>query len=94
MSHIVRLSVALVIALMMVIAFAGAALAFNPPDKAPIGVGANTICQTNFPAGAPGGTRFGDGVGPWNAAQFNPGPSDLGPIPFGSVEGNECTVPE
>ena len=45
MSRIVRLSVALVIALMMVIAFAGAALAFNPPDNAPDGQGADLLCE-------------------------------------------------
>jgi len=44
MSRIVRLSIALVFAIMMVIAVAGAALAFNPPDNAPDGVGADNLC--------------------------------------------------
>ncbi len=84
MSRIVRLSVALVIALMMVIAFAGAALAFNPPDKND----ASGLCGTvNFPAfNKAGFAPMAGFVGPWNAVSpFNPSPQgapiDFGPMP-------------
>ena len=88
MARIKRMSLALVLALIMMMALAGTALAFNPPDNAPVGVGANNLCETDFPAGAPGEGAFGTGVGPWNAAQFNP--AGVNPIDFGSVAGNEC----
>ena len=95
MSRTVRLSLALLFALMMVIAFAGAALAFNPPDKAPVGVGANNLCETNFPANgdAPGVNPGGGAAGPWHATKTgpaqNPSPGD-GPIDFGTEDDNVC----
>ena len=84
------------IALMMVIAFAGAALAFNPPDNAPDGVGADNLCAPGtFPAFNKAGFTPGAGfVGPWNAtdADTNPPPNSPGPIDAGFVEDtNECT---
>ncbi len=82
MSRTVRLSLALLFALMMVIATASAALAFDPPDKND----ASSLCGLNFPAlgtanptgiGPPGG-----GGGPWNATLvFNP--AGVGAIEFG-----------
>jgi len=90
MSRIVRLSIALVFAIMMMIAFAGAALAFNPPDNAPDGVGANNLCETDFPAFDKAGFNPPGGfVGPWNATDVGVANSP-GPIDFGSVVGNEC----
>ena len=50
--RIVRLTVALVLALIMVMALAGTALAFNPPNN-PNGVGANALDGGGFPAGPP-----------------------------------------
>ena len=86
MSRAVRLSLALLFALMMVIATASAALAFDPPDND----NASTLCGLNFPAlgkANPNGIGPPDGgAGPWNATiQFNPaGVSaiDFGPSMF------------
>ena len=92
MARTVRLSVALVIALIMVMALAGTALAFNPPDNAPVGVGANNLCRLNFPAAGIGvGPGTPGGFGPWHATSAADPP---GPIPFGSnPPDNVCVVP-
>ncbi len=82
MSRTVRLSLALVFALMMVIATAGAALAFDPPDND----NASGLCGTNFPAiGAlsgdenPPGVDPGSGAaGPWHATDTGPSPNPSG----------------
>ncbi len=88
MSRTVRLSLALLFALMMVIATASAALAFNPPDNAPDEQGANFLCDPpSFPSFGIGvGVDSDDnalpgGLGPWNASIASPSGSE-GPIPF------------
>ena len=91
MSRTVRLSLALLFALMMVIATASAALAFDPPDNAPNGVGANTMCGFNFPAILKGPQiKPMPNAGPWNASIASPTGSP-GPIPFpGTPADNDC----
>jgi hypothetical protein len=93
MSRTVRLSLALLFALMMVIATASGALALNPPDNAPEGQGANLLCDPpTFPA-------FGIGVGPgpggnapWNATAL--GGNNVGPLDaVNNPPDNECTNP-
>ena len=104
MVRTVRLSAALVIALIMVMALAGTALAFNPPNN-PNGVGANALCDPpQFPGNddAPGLQAPGS-PGPWHATEkagVNPamivgiGLDGDPPIDGGFVEGtNECTQP-
>ena len=83
MSRIVRLSLALVFAIMMVIAVAGAALAFDPPDHD----NASGLCGTDFPANddAPGVNPAGGAAGPWHATKAGPNPNPSpgnGPIAF------------
>ena len=80
MSRIVRLSLALLFALMMVIATAGAALAFDPPDNAADGSAAAAMTATaGFPAIANGTFLPGPGgfpnAGPWHATECGPNPS-------------------
>ena len=88
MSRIVRLSLALLFALMMVIATASAALAFDPPANRSGNDDASSLCELEFPAiGAPGVDPMGGGgLGPWHAVFGGPdfnGANQIGPIPFG-----------
>ena len=101
MSRIVRMSLALLFALMMVIATASAALAFNPPNNVENGVGANSLCAPGtFPAWGIGvgadedGNLLGPGgLGPWNATKGGPG-TNAGPLDTSFVaDTNEC-VPD
>ena len=87
MSRTIRLSLALLFALMMVIATASGALAFDPPADNPSGNDdASTLCAFEFPAN-PGFVGQGpagfNGAGPWNASIANP--AGVGPIPFGGT---------
>ena len=103
MSRIKRMSLALVLALIMVMALAGTALAFNPPDNAPSGVGADLLCAPDtFPAAGIGVGLQGGG-GPWNATDAGPNANqatgfglDGGPPIDGNFvdETNECFIPE
>ena len=99
MARTVRLSVALVIALIMMMALAGTALAFKPPGNSGLtGVG-------TFPAIVNGNPDFAGG-GPWNAtgcgASVNPSGAANGtgeaPIGFddtftGGNNGADCPQP-
>ena len=84
MSRTVRLSLALLFALMMVIATASAALAFDPPDHED----ASNICGFQFPAFGIGVGNSGEpdfipapgGVAPWNATPA--GGNNSGPLAF------------
>ena len=78
MSRTVRLSLALLFALMMVIATASAALAFDPPDKND----ASNLCGFQFPAVGIGVGNSGEpgGAGPWNATPA--GDNNVGPLEF------------
>ena len=96
MSRTIRLSLALLFALMMVIATASGALAFNPPNNVENGVGANALCAPpTFPAFSKAGFMPGAGfVGPWNAtdAATNPPPNSAGHsrIDAGPTAENPC----
>ena len=97
MSGIVRLSLALLFALMMVIATASAALAFAPP-------GESGLDGFGFPAAGVGvgpdanGTDGGFRPGPWNATKAGSAdcvpaadvtnPNPIGPIEFSA--GQDC----
>ncbi len=78
MSRTVRLSLALLFALMMVIATSSAALAFDPPDKN----NASGLCGLNFPAlqkaNPPGVNPGGGAAGPWHATDTGPSPNPSG----------------
>ena len=80
MSRTVRLSLALLFALMMVIATASGALAFDPPDNAADGSAAAAMTATGgFPAIVNGPHVPGPGgfpqAGPWHATECGPNPS-------------------
>ncbi len=80
MARIKRMSVALVLALIMVMAFAGTALAFDPPDHN----NASGICGFDFPAFGIGVGTSGEpgGVAPWLATNAGPSPGKAGPGPL------------
>jgi hypothetical protein len=100
MARTVRLSAALVLALIMVMALAGTALAFNPPNN-PNGVGANSLCE---PPAFPGnddapGLQAPAAAGPWHATEkagLNPaiavgiGLDGEPPIDGGATAENPC----
>ena len=100
MARTIRLSVSLVLALIMVMALAGTALAFNPPNN-PNGVGANSLCEPPaFPGNddAPGLQAPGS-PGPWHATEkagVNPamingvGLDGQPPIDGGATADNPC----
>ena len=82
MSRIVRLSLTLMIALMMVVAFAGSALAFEPPGKSGLtAFDFPAINNTDFTGECGVGTTMPN-TGPWNASVTSPRGS-VGPIPLG-----------
>ena len=82
MTHIKRMSLALVLALIMVMALAGTALAFNPPGNSGL---SGVEC---FPAFDKAHFDPMNGfVGPWNATPAPPAASPVGPIPVGD---NTC----
>jgi len=86
MSRTVRLSLALVFALMMVIASAGAALALNPPNN-----DANGLClPPTFPAWGIGVGDGGEpgGLAPWNATPA--GNNNNGPLAPGPTAEQPC----
>jgi hypothetical protein len=86
MSRIVRLSLTLLFALMMVIATASAALALNPPNH-----GANGLCAPpSFPAFGIGVGDSGEpgGLAPWNATYG--GGNNVGPLDPVSTTENPC----
>ena len=95
--RIVRLVVAVGLALSMMLVGAGAALAFNPPDNAPDGVGADNLCAPGtFPAFNKAGFNPPGGfVGPWNAtdAGFEP-PNSPGPIDFTFARPIQRQIPD
>ncbi len=76
----VRLSLALLFALMMVIATASAALAFDPPENN----NASGICGFDFPAFGIGVGTSGEpgGAAPWLATNAGPSPGSAGPGPL------------
>ena len=89
MARIKRMSVALVLAVIMVMAFAGTALAFNPPGNSGL---SGVEC---FPATSPAGFNPGGGfVGPWNATDAPPSmhnpaqPIEVGP----ETDTRTCTL--
>ncbi len=83
MARTVRLSVALVIALIMVMALAGTALAFKPPGQSGL---TGVEC---FPATGPAGFDPPGGfVGPWNATEPFGGPLVVGP----EADTRTCTL--
>ena len=88
MSRTIRLSLALLFALMMVIATASAALAFNPPATRSGHDDASTLCGFQFPAVGIGVGNSGEpgGAAPWNATPA--GNNNVGPIAFD--EGGSC----
>jgi hypothetical protein len=89
MVRMVRISTALLFALMMMIATAGAAQAFDPPDND----NASGLCGVAlFPAIGVG--QFPMGGGPWNAtpAGLSANPSGRG-IDFINAEGAICSPP-
>ena len=78
MTHIKRMSLTLVLALIMVMALAGTALAFKPPGNSGL---SGVEC---FPATGPAGfDPMGGFVGPWNATPAGPAASPIGPIDIG-----------
>ncbi len=95
MARTVRLSLALLFALMMVIASASAALAFQPPGESGL---------TGFEFPAIENTAFTDGMGlnpmpnagPWHATECGPNPSPAsqtattdGPLVDGPIDFND-----
>ena len=83
MARIKRMSLALVLALIMVMAFAGTALAFKPPGNSGL---SGVEC---FPATGPAGFAPMAGfVGPWNATEPFDGPLAVGP----EADTRTCTL--
>jgi len=88
MSRIVRLSLALLFALMMVIATASGALAFDPPesDNAPAGSAAATMTGVGgFPAVVQGNDPAN--AGPWHATACGPNKSPASGGEGGPLDG-------
>ena len=83
--RIVRLIVAVGLALSMMLVGAGGALAFDPPDHED----ASNICGFQFPAVGIGVGKDGEpgGFGPWNATPA--GGNNPGPLEF-DAEGGNC----
>ena len=89
MSRTIRLSLALLFALMMVIATASGALAFDPPDNAADGSAAAAMTGVDgFPAVVQGNPPAN--AGPWHATACGPNKSPAsedqgGPLPNGPI---------
>jgi hypothetical protein len=82
MSRSIRLSLALLFALMMVIATASAALAFDPGPNSNV----DGLCGLNFPAVMKNQAGLAAPLpngGPWNAT-INFNPAGVGAVDFGT----------
>jgi len=89
MARIKRMSVALVLALIMVMAFAGTALAFDPPDNedasslsgvAGFPASGVLVDEDGNPANPPGVDPGSGAFGPWNAVVPTANPGVASPI--------------